>query len=92
MRIYIANVRSRNNKWGKSLRALTLSQIQERCTYVKQMDQMYLMRYHMARPLPKYHRRQHLEKKDKLMIEYAVHRIADVFTADFYVDYICYEM
>ena len=26
------------------------------------------------------------------MVEYAIHRIADAFTADFYVDYICNEM
>ena len=53
---------------------------------------MYLMRYYMTRPMPKYHRKKHIEKKEKLMVEYAVHRIADAFTADFYVDYVCYEM
>jgi hypothetical protein len=30
----------------------------------------------------------HIEKKEKLMIEYTVQRIADAFTTDFYIDYI----
>jgi hypothetical protein len=53
---------------------------------------MYKMKYHMSRPIPRYHKKQHLAKKDELMINYAIHRIADAFTADFYVDYIRFEM
>lgn len=26
------------------------------------------------------------------MVQYAIHRIADAFTASFYLDYICFEM
>lgn len=92
MRKYITDVRYRNKKWGSKLRPLTLLQMQERCGYVKQLDQMHLMQYHMTQPMPKYHRKKHIEKKEKLMVQYALHRIADAFTADFYVDYICYEM
>jgi len=53
---------------------------------------MYLMKYHMTRPMPRNHKKEHLAKKDKLMVNYAIHRIADAFTADFYVDYILLEM
>lgn len=53
---------------------------------------MYLMKYHMSRAMPRYHKRQHLAKKDKLMVDYAIQRIADAFTADFYIDYIRLEM
>jgi hypothetical protein len=42
--------------------------------------------------MPRYHKKQYLAKKDKLMVDYAIHRIADAFTADFYVDYIRLEM
>lgn len=92
MRRYIANVRYRNKKWGVKLRALTLMQMRERSTYCEQLDQLYLMKYHMTRSMPKYHKREYFAKKDQLMINYAIHRIADAFTADFYVDYIQYEM
>ena len=46
----------------------------------------------MTRPMPRNHKKEHLAKKDKLMVNYAIHRIADAFTADFYVDYILLEM
>jgi hypothetical protein len=92
MRRYIANVRYRNKKWGVNLRPLTLLQMRERSAYCDQMDSMYLMKYHMTRPMPKNHKKQFLKKKNKLMVNYAIHRIADAFTADFYVDYIMFEM
>jgi hypothetical protein len=46
----------------------------------------------MSRPLPKKHRKKYFEKKNKLMIKFAIHRIADAFTADFYVDFLMYQM
>ena len=53
---------------------------------------MYLMKYHMSRPLPKKHRNKYFQQKDKLMVNYALCRIADAFTADFYVDFMMYQM
>ena len=53
---------------------------------------MYLMKYHLSRPLPKNHRKEYFAKKDRLMVNYAIHRIADAFTADFYVDFLMYQM
>jgi hypothetical protein len=50
------------------------------------------MKYHMTRPIPKYHKKEYFAKRNQLMINYAIHRIADAFTADFYVDFIQYEM
>jgi hypothetical protein len=50
------------------------------------------MKYHLSRPVPKNHQKQYFLKKDKLMINYAIHRIADAFTADFYVDMMMYQM
>lgn len=92
MRKYIADVKYRSKKWGWKLRPLTILQMRERSVYCEQADLMYLMKYHMSRPVPRNHKKEHLARKDKLMINYAIHRIADAFTADFYVDYICYEM
>jgi hypothetical protein len=67
-------------------------QMRERSVYCEQVDSMYLMKYHMSRPLPRYHKKKYVAKKDQLMVNYAIHRIADAFTADFYVDYITLEM
>lgn len=92
MRKYIANVKYRNRKWGWKLRPLTTLQMRERSTYCEQADLMYMMKYHMSRPIPRNHKKKIMAKKDRLMVQYAIHRIADAFTADFYVDYIRLEM
>lgn len=56
------------------------------------MDQMYLFKYYMSKPMPTNHKSKYLTKKDNLMINYAIQRIADVFTADFYIDFMRLEM